>query len=139
MEPKVNDSTISADAGRGSWFIDALGAALEKKNCRILKNTPVETLEYANNKWLINGQESDTVISMVQPQILKKLLKEDMLNDICHRFKIDISEISYAGMYIERLAGPFLTTGYRANIPPVKIGPTFYSASMFTRNCGRMD
>ncbi|HJJ36205.1 MAG TPA: NAD(P)/FAD-dependent oxidoreductase [Methanocorpusculum sp.] len=195
---------------RGGWgrFIDAFSAALEKKNCRILKNTPAESIEYINNKWRINGQDFDVLISTIPPQTLKKLMKDpsvvttidvpyqgsacmtlglkrdpcngiywtnmgdkapygavvvhtnfapyewygehvvylasyfsgtpsptlekDMLDDFCKRFKIEFSEINHANLYLEPLAGPVFETGYRKRIPPVKIGPSCYSAGMFS-------
>lgn len=62
---------------KGGWgrFIEALSTALQQKNCTILCDTPVKSIEFRDNKWIINDQEFDAVISTIPPQILRTFIK----------------------------------------------------------------
>lgn len=62
---------------KGGWhkLIDAMMEKLEKMGAEIRLSTPVITLVQKNEKWLINGEEYDAVISTLPPQITNSLME----------------------------------------------------------------
>lgn len=200
---------------KGGWhrLTDALVEDLRKNGCEIRLNTPVSSLRFAEeeNKWYVNGEAFDCIISTLPLHILEKIsetalylpripyqgaacltagisrdkskpladgiywtnmgdiapygavvvhtnfapyewykeqvvylasyftgnpadnLKEKMLTDFCSRFGVDQKEITHADMYIEPLAGPVFTTGYKAKIPQIKLQKGLYAAGMFSK------
>jgi protoporphyrinogen oxidase len=61
---------------KGGWhrLIDAMTGKLEEMGAEIRLSTPAITLVRNNEKWLINGEEFDAVISTLPPQITNSLM-----------------------------------------------------------------
>jgi len=61
---------------KGGWhrLIDAMGERLKELGAEIRLSTPVITLVRKNEKWLINGEEYDAVISTLPPQITNSIM-----------------------------------------------------------------
>lgn len=61
---------------KGGWhrLIDAMCEKIRNMGAEIRLNTPAITLIQREEKWLINGEEFDAVISTLPPQITKSLM-----------------------------------------------------------------
>ena len=74
---------------KGGWhrLIDAMTEKLEKMGAGIRLSTPVVTLVREKEKWLINGEEFDAVISTLPPQITNSLMgnSSDKLPDLMYQ------------------------------------------------------
>ncbi|MDO9523301.1 MAG: NAD(P)/FAD-dependent oxidoreductase [Methanocorpusculum sp.] len=74
---------------KGGWhkLIDAMMEKLEKMGAEIRLSTPVITLVRKNEKWQINGEEFDAVISTLPPQITNSLMgnSTDKLPDLMYQ------------------------------------------------------
>ncbi len=64
---------------KGGWhrLIDAMERKLSENNVELRLNTTVEELRYENEKWIINNEEFDAVISTLPPQITTTLMDAD--------------------------------------------------------------